>query len=292
MPDTSYGFIGLGNMGVPMSTNLCAAGYVATVFDAAGTAQRAPKGTTVAENIAAVARQDTLFLSLPDGRIVASVCDEILNAAGRRVSTVVDFSTTGPQAAGEIGAALAAGGITFVDAPVSGGRAGAIAGTLTVIASGPDTAVAALSGPFEAVGGNIFHVGQNPGQAQAVKLLNNFLSATAMAATSEAVQFGMGHGVAMETILDVVNVSTGRNTASADKFPKRVATETFDAGFAMSLMTKDVALYFDEVRKSGSADSVGATMTGLWNAADAAMPGSDFTEIYKYLRDQSDGETT
>ena len=279
-------------MGVPMSANLCAAGYVATVFDAAGTAARAPKGTTVAENIAPVARQDTVFLSLPDGRIVASVCDEILNAAGRSVSTVVDFSTTGPQAAGEIGAALAAGGITFVDAPVSGGRAGAIAGSLTVIASGADAAVSALSGPFEAVGGNIFHVGQTPGQAQAVKLLNNFLSATAMAATSEAIQFGMGHGVAMETILDVVNVSTGQNTASADKFPKRVATETFDAGFAMSLMTKDVALYFDEVRKSGTSDMVGAAIAGLWKAADGDMPGSDFTEIYKYLRDKSGGETT
>ena len=108
-----------------------------------------------------------------------------------------------------------------------------------------------------------------------------------MAATSEAVQFGLGHGVAMGTILDVVNVSTGQNTASADKFPKRVATETFDAGFAMALMTKDVALYFDEVRKSGTSDQVGATMTGLWNAANAAMPGADFTEIYKYLRDGS-----
>lgn len=291
MPDVSYGFIGLGNMGAPMCANLCAAGIVPTVFDAAGTAERAPEGATVADDIAAVAQQDTVFLSLPDGRTVASVCDEILNAPGRTVSTVVDFSTTGPQAAGEIGAALAAGGITFVDAPVSGGRAGAIAGSVTVIAAGPDDAVAALAAPFEAVGGNIFHVGQTPGQGQAVKLLNNFLSATAMAATSEAVQFGLGHGVAMETILDVVNVSTGQNTASADKFPKRIATETFDAGFAMALMTKDVALYFDEVQKSGSSNKIGAAMTGLWNAADGAMPGADFTEIYKYLRDQSGGDT-
>jgi 3-hydroxyisobutyrate dehydrogenase len=89
-----------------------------------------------------------------------------------------------------------------------------------------------------------------------------------------------------------VNVSTGQNTASADKFPKRVATESFDAGFAMALMTKDVALYFDEVSKSGTPDTVGATMTGLWNAANGAMPRADFTEIYKYLRDGLDGETT
>lgn len=289
MSDTSYGFIGLGNMGAPMCANLCAAGFAPVVFDAAGTAERAPEGATVADSIAAVAQQDTVFLSLPDGKVVAAVCAEILAVPDRRVSTVADFSTTGPAAAGETDAALAAGGITFVDAPVSGGKAGAIAGTVTVIASGPDDAVAALAGPFDAVGGNTFHVGTTPGQGQAVKLLNNFLSATAMAATSEAVRFGLGHGVAMETILDVVNVSTGRNTASADKFPNRVATETFDAGFAMALMTKDVALYADEVRKAGAPDDIGSAMTALWNAADAAMPSADFTEIYRFIGAKGDG---
>jgi len=103
------------------------------------------------------------------------------------------------------------------------------------------------------------------------------------------VRFGLGHGVTMETILDVVNVSTGRNTASADKFPNRVATETFDAGFAMALMTKDVALYADEVRKAGAPDDIGSAMTALWNAADAAMPGADFTEIYRYIGAKGDG---
>lgn len=283
MSDTSYGFIGLGNMGAPMCANLCAAGIMPTVFDAAGTSERAPDGATVADSIAAVAQQDTVFLSLPDGKAVAAVCAEMLAAPKRLVSTVVDFSTTGPAAAGDTGAFLAADGITFVDAPVSGGRAGAIAGTLTVIAAGADDTMAALAAPFDAISGNIFHVGATPGQGQAVKLLNNFLSATAMAATSEAVQFGLGHGVAMETILDVVNASTGRNTATADKFPHRVATETFDAGFAMALMTKDVALYFDEVRKVGASCDIGALMTALWNAADADMPGADFTEIYRHV---------
>ena len=87
----------------------------------------------------------------------------------------------------------------------------------------------------------------------------------------------------METILDVVNASTGRNTATADKFPHRVAPETFDAGFAMALMTKDVALYFDEVRKVGASGDIGALMTALWTAADADMPGADFTEIYRHV---------
>ncbi len=284
MSQTAYGFIGLGNMGGPMCANLAAAGFDVLAYDAAGTAERLPEGARAGDGIAAlVAACDTIFLSLPDGKVVAAVCEEIAAVQDRRVATLVDFSTTGPEAAKAVGAALDAADIVFVDAPVSGGRAGAIAGTITVIAAGPKDTVDALSGPFDAVGGNTFHVGTAPGQGQAVKLLNNFLSATAMSATSEAVLFGQRHGIAMETILDVVNVSTGRNTASADKFPNRVATGTFDAGFAMALMTKDVGLYLDEVRAAGTPERLGAVISGLWNAANAAMPGADFTEIYRYL---------
>tara|TARA_A100001037_G_scaffold298517_1_gene322383 strand:+ start:630 stop:1451 length:822 start_codon:yes stop_codon:yes gene_type:complete len=273
-----------------MCANLCNASILPTVFDAAGTAERAPEGATVGADITAVvAAADTVFLSLPDGPVVAEVCAAIIGAPGRRVSTIVDFSTTGPEAAAETGACLSDAGITFLDAPVSGGRAGAIAGTLTVIASGPAETFEALAAPFDAVGGNVFHVGPEPGQAQTVKLLNNFLSATAMAATSEAVLFGLSKGVAMETILDVVNVSTGRNTASMDKFPNRVASETFDAGFAMALMTKDVRLYLEEVRKAGVPHAVGGAVTGLWDGADTVMPGADFTEIYRHI--QAGGET-
>ncbi|MDG2269003.1 MAG: NAD(P)-dependent oxidoreductase [Alphaproteobacteria bacterium] len=287
MATNTFGFIGLGNMGGPMCANLIGAGLSVHVFDSADTAALAPEGSTIVESVEVLAAQaDTIFLSLPDGRVVHAVCAEIVAADTRRVTTVVDFSTTGPEAAAQAAAILAEAGIAFVDAPVSGGKAGAVAGTLTVIVSGPDGAVADLAGPFEAVGGNIFHVGSNPGQAQAVKLLNNFLSATAMAATSEAVLFGQKHGVDMSTILDVVNVSTGRNTATMDKFPNRVVPESFDAGFAMALMTKDVALYLEQVGVAGTPDAVGTTVSGLWNAALADMPESDFTEIYRHIADK------
>ena len=136
---------------------------------------------------------------------------------------------------------------------------------------------------FDEVGGNIFHVGEAPGQAQAVKLLNNFLSATAMAATSEAVLFGQKYGVDISTILDCVNVSSGRNTASADKFPNRVVTGTYDAGFATALMTKDVALYLEQVRVAGTPDEIGSVVSGRWNAVLEDMPESDFTEIYRHI---------
>lgn len=284
MTADTYGFIGLGNMGGPMSANLIGAGLPVRVYDAAGTETRAPDGSQIAASVADLAASaDTIFLSLPEGRIVQAVCMEIAANPDRRVTTVVDFSTTGPAAAERIARILTERGIVFVDAPVSGGKAGAIAGSLTVIASGPTVAVADLAVAFGAVGGNIFHVGPNPGQAQAVKLLNNFLSATAMAATSEAVLFGRKFDIDMQTILDVVNVSSGQNTASGDKFPKRVVSGSFDAGFATALMTKDVALYLHEVRVAGTPDTIGSTMSALWNAALEAMPESDFTEIYRYI---------
>lgn len=282
--NTVYGFVGLGNMGAPMCANLLRTGADIRVFDAAGTAERAPEGAVAGDSIADLAATtDTIFLSLPDGKISYLVCDEILAATDRRVSRVVDFSTTGPEAAGVIGAKLGAAGITFIDAPVSGGRAGAIAASLTVIASGPAADMEDLSAAFDAVGGNTFHVGEEPGQAQAVKLLNNFLSATAMAATSEAVLFGQKFGVDISTILDCVNVSSGRNTASADKFPNRVVTGSYDAGFATALMTKDVALYLEQVRVAGTPDDMGSVVSARWNAALADMPDSDFTEIYRHI---------
>ncbi len=287
MAATAYGFIGLGNMGAPMCGHLCAAGLSIICYDAAGTADRAPEGTETAADLAAVVSvADTIFLSLPDGPVVTEVAGEIVATAERRATTVVDLSTTGPDVAVAVGASLAEAGIVFVDAPVSGGRSGAVAATLALMCAGPDEAVAALETAFEAIAGNVFQVGKRPGQAQAMKLLNNFLSATAMAATTEATLFGAAHGLEMDTMLAVLNVSSGRNTATGDKFPNRVATGTFDAGFATALMSKDVALYREQVGRAGTPDSVADVVSRLWRETEATLPGSDFTEIYRYLADR------
>ena len=287
MAATAYGFIGLGNMGAPMCGHLCAAGLSIICYDAAGTSERAPEGAEIATDLAAVvAVADTIFLSLPDGPVVTEVAGEIVATAERRATTVVDLSTTGPDVAVAVGASLAEAGIVFVDAPVSGGRSGAVAATLALMCAGPDEAVAALEGAFGAIAGNVFQVGARPGQAQAMKLLNNFLSATAMAATTEATLFGAAHGLEMDTMLAVLNVSSGRNTATGDKFPNRVATGTFDAGFATALMSKDVALYREQVGRAGTPDSVADVVSRLWRETEATLPGSDFTEIYRYLADR------
>jgi len=274
-------------MGAPMCGHLCDAGLAITCYDAAGTAARAPKGAKAADSLAAVAAAaDTIFLSLPDGSVVNDVVGQIIAASPRRTTTIVDFSTTGPEAAAAVADRVAAAGMVFVDAPVSGGRSGAVAGTITVICAGPTDAIAQLTTAFDAVGGNTFHVGERPGQAQAMKLLNNFLSATAMAATSEATLFGAAHGLDMKTMIDVLNVSSGRNTATSDKFPNRIATGTYDAGFAATLMSKDVSLFRDHVAQAGTANAVTEVVAGLWRGLAAARPGGDFTEIYRYLAEQ------
>ena len=274
-------------MGAPMCGHLCAAGLPIICYDAAGTSERAPEGAEIATDLAAVvAATDTIFLSLPNGSVVTEVAGEIVETAQRRATTVVDLSTTGPDVAVAVGADLAEAGIVFVDAPVSGGRSGAVAATLALMCAGPDEAVAALETAFEAIAGNVFQVGKRPGQAQAMKLLNNFLSATAMAATTEATLFGAAHGLEMDTMLAVLNVSSGRNTATGDKFPNRVATGTFDAGFATALMSKDVALYREQVGRAGTPDSVADVVSRLWRETEATLPGSDFTEIYRYLADR------
>jgi 3-hydroxyisobutyrate dehydrogenase-like beta-hydroxyacid dehydrogenase len=254
------------------------------VFDAAGTAARAPAGTTAANSVAALAAAaDTILLSLPDGKIVAAVAEEIAAAPGRRAATIVDLSTVGVVAAKEIGAALARQRLVFVDAPVSGGRAGAIAATITVMCAGAPDAIAMLTPVFESMAGNVIPVGTEPGQGQAMKLANNFLSSVAMAATSEAVHFGLSQGLEMKTMLDVLNVSTGRNTATSDKFPKRIATGTFDAGFAMPLMSKDVALYYKNAVAAGTVTDLGTAVAEIWEGAVAAMPDADFTRVYEFV---------
>lgn len=281
----TLGFIGLGNMGGPMCANIARAGtWPMVVYDKAGTDDRAPDGTVAASSVADIAaNSDTILLSLPDGRIVAAVADEIAAAPDRRAATIVDLSTVGVVAAREIGGNLAARGITFVDAPVSGGRAGAIAATITVMCAGPADTIDMLTPVFETMAGNVIPVGSDPGQGQAMKLMNNFLSAVAMSATSEAVHFGLSQGLEMHTMLDVLNVSTGRNTATSDKFPNRIATGTFDAGFALALMAKDVALYFENAKAAGTVTDIGTSVAELWRAADAALPDTDFTRIHDFV---------
>jgi 3-hydroxyisobutyrate dehydrogenase-like beta-hydroxyacid dehydrogenase len=280
------GFIGLGRMGGHMSARLVAAGYPLVGYDAAGTRERLPPGAepaTSAEEIAATA--EVVCLSLPDGAASRAVCQQVAAAPHRQAHTVIDLSTIGIRAARECAALAAAAGLTYVDAPVSGGVAGAASGSLAAMVGAPAAVYERVQPLLGVVARNCFRVGDAAGQGQAMKLLNNYLSAAALAATSEAVVFGARQGLDLAQMIDVINVSSGRSTASSDKFPRSILPRTYDFGFAGAYMTKDVRLYLEAVEEADTPHALGAVVTALWQRFHAAHPDADFTYLHHYLEE-------
>ena len=287
MATASLGFVGVGKMGGPMTTRLLNAGHKVCVFDASRDAMAAmeklgAQGATSAAEVASVA--ETIFVSLPNPQIVESV---LLGSGGvlegRNVKRVVDFSTIGPRAAKRVADALSEKNINYIDAPVSGGVKGAREGTLAIMVACPKdvfTELQQLLGNF----GKVFHLGEVPGQAQTMKLANNLLAGAAIALTSEAMVMGVKAGLDPQTMLDVLNTSTGRNSATQDKFPRSVLPGTFDFGFTTGLSYKDVSLCIDEAEALGVPMVVGSTVRQML-AVTKAMYGaeSDFTSMCRVI---------
>jgi len=283
------GFVGLGNMGRALCENLVAAGHPVVAFDVAGP-ERVPPGAAAAASVADLAaRVEVVVCSLPDGAVCESVAGEIAAAPDRRATHVVDTSTMGVPAARAIDGLLRAAGVAFVDAAVSGGVAGARARTLAVMYAGADADVTHVQPVLAGLSDQLRRVGDRPGLAQAVKLANNFLSATALAATSEAVAFGVSVGVDMATMIDVLDASSGSNTATRDKFPHHVIPGTYASGFSNSLMDKDVRLYLAAVEEQGTPATVGAVTADIWARFAAATPNVDFTRIYPFVTGEGEG---
>jgi 3-hydroxyisobutyrate dehydrogenase-like beta-hydroxyacid dehydrogenase len=282
------GFFGLGRMGGPIARRLAAAGYQVTGFDPALTSTAGLGAVSLArslEDVAAMA--EIVFLSLPDGAVSREVCEQLAQAEDRRVSFVVDLSTIGIPAASACAALLESAGVTYVDAPVSGGVAGAQSGGLSMMVGASGALFAALRPLLEIIARTCFHVGDTPGQGQAMKLLNNFVSATAMAATSEAVVFGSRHGLDLTQMIAVLNASSGRTTASSDKFPRSVIPGTYDFGFAGALMNKDVALYLEAAAADGVPHQVAERVAAVWAAFTASHPDADFTYIHRDVENRA-----
>jgi 3-hydroxyisobutyrate dehydrogenase-like beta-hydroxyacid dehydrogenase len=277
------GFVGLGAMGTPMVEALLDGGYAVIVADVrpAAAAALAERGATAAASATEVAdAAETVLVSLPMPEVVRTVADDV--AAGSTLRTFVDLSTTGPSTTEVVAAGLAARGIRYLDAPVSGGVAGVTERRLTVMASGDEAVFAEVQPLLATFASTILYVGAAPGQGQMAKLLNNLLSATAVAITSEATTLGVRAGLDAATLLDVFNASTGRNTATSDKFPRQVLTRAFASGFRLKLMTKDVELCLAEARARGHAMPVGGLVQQLWTLAAAqADDEADHTEFVK-----------
>ncbi len=278
------GVVGLGHMGSVLAANLVGSGLDVVTHDVAGSSNN-PPGAVFASTIDELARDTGVVVcSLPDGAVSEQVALAIVRADARATECVVDTSTIGVAAARRIDGLLSAAGIGYVDAPVSGGVAGARARTLSVMYAGPDAACQEAAPVLDALSDRSRRVGEAPGLGQALKLANNFLSAAALAATSEAVAFGVAEGLDMGVMLDVLNTSSGQSQATTDKFPTHVLTGRYAAGFANTLMAKDLRLYLEAAAaRRGAAGDIAPVTASVWERFAEAEPDADFTRIYPFL---------
>ena len=288
MAEETIGFVGTGRMGGPMAGRLLDAGYSLSVYDMQSEATKllVARGARLAKSPAEVASSaDIVLTSLPTPDIVKAVAlgpDGII--AGNRASIMIDLSTTGPGAA-----KLIAEGFkprkTLVDATVSGGVKGAVNGTLAVMVSCPKATYERVE-PILKNFGKLFYTGDKPGTAQTAKLANNLMAAAALVITSEAVAMGVKGGVDAKVLIDIINASSGRNSASEDKFPRAVLPGTFDFGFTTGLSYKDVRLCLDEAEAMGVPMVCGSVVRQMLAITNAKYgPSSDFTSIAKVLEE-------
>jgi 3-hydroxyisobutyrate dehydrogenase len=277
MTEPSIGFIGLGNMGGRMTRCITSKGIEVLGFDA-HTPNIANAGASPATSSGDVTdRADVVFLSLPDSRVVEAVVlgeDGVL-AHARDGQIIVDLSTASPESTRNIAAALAEKGAHYLDAGISGGAAAAEKGTLTLMVGGPETALETVRPAMAHFASNVFYMGES-GTGHTTKLLNNFLNAVALSATSEVMIAGRRAGLDMDALLGVLNTSSGVNFATLNRFPKIVHGDYLKGGLTNSLMMKDVLLYTELIAGLGVA---GLHASGPLASFGAAMATGRATEI-------------
>lgn len=284
------GFIGCGAMGAPMAERLIDAGHALRVFDPnpAAVAPLLARGATVAGSPREAARGCAVaFACLPSPEVSERVAlgpDGVAGCEGLGIH--VEMSTIGSAAVKRIAAGLAARGIATLDAPVSGGPRGARAGTLSTMVSGDRAAFDQAKPLLGTIARNVFYIDAAPGLGQVTKLANNMISAAGMAAAFEAAAMAVKAGVDARTLIDTVNASTGRNSATLDKFPASVLPRTFDYGGKLSTMYKDVSLCLEEARALNVPMWVGANVVNLWfHAMTQGRGDDDYTTLIQMIED-------
>ncbi|MDP5146758.1 3-hydroxyisobutyrate dehydrogenase [Shewanella sp. ULN5] len=294
-------FIGLGNMGGPMAANLIKAGITVTVFDlnpqavAALTDQGALSAKTAC---GAAASADYVITMLPAGKHVQSIYigDDnnkgLLDVVGKD-TLLIDCSTIDAQTAQIVGAKAAKNGIEFMDAPVSGGTAGAAAGTLTFICGGSDVAYAKAQKVLTVMGANIFHAGQ-VGAGQIAKICNNMLLSVLMVGTSESLQLGIDNGLDPKVLSDIMKVSSGGNWTLEKYNPcpnvmdNVPSSKGYQGGFMVDLMVKDLGLSQQAALASNSSTPMGALARSLYvNHARQGHGRLDFSSIFEQFANQN-----
>ncbi|MFT0531802.1 3-hydroxyisobutyrate dehydrogenase [Castellaniella hirudinis] len=289
---STIAFIGLGHMGGPMAQNLIKAGHTLTVFDLVPAALQAATdaGARAAASAAeAVAGADVVVSMLPASRHVEGLYlgDEGLLATIAQGTLVLECSTIAPASARKVSQAAAQRGIRMIDAPVSGGTGGAIAGTLTFIVGGADADLAAAMPYLQAMGKNIFHAGA-AGAGQVAKICNNMLLGIQMAGTAEALALGVANGLDPKTLSDIIAKSSGRNWATElyNPWPGVMegvpAAKDYDGGFGVDLMLKDLGLAAEASMQARATTPLGELARNLYALHSTQGHGQlDFSSILK-----------
>ncbi len=284
------GFIGIGKMGAPMAQNLLKAGYPLVVYDLRKQAiedltKAGAEKVSSAQNLAS--RSSIVITMLPASPYVETVVlgPEGVIKGAKSGNIVIDMSSSYPTSTKMIWQQLASKGIRMLDAPVSGGTKGAHEGTLTVMVGGEEKDYEECRPIFEAMGKNIYYVGKI-GAGHIVKALNNLCSACSMVITSEAIVVAAKLGLSPEKVIDVINSSNGRSWSSQFKFPNFVLNNTFNSGFTISLMNKDLEIATSLGRELHVPMFVGAMVQQLYNYAVGQGSGDDcHTAIIKFIDD-------
>lgn len=247
------GLIGAGNIGQHFATRILAAGHELVIFDLNKDVLSRFKalGAEVATSVTDLAsRVSDVYLCLPVPAAVQSVVAEAIK--GSTIKILIDLSTTGPSITKEVHDVLSQRGIAFVSAPVSGGTVAAQHGTLAVIAAGDTEAFKTAEPILKVIGKNIFFLGEDPSLGQTMKIINNTLYATSMLASCEALVYGVKAGLDSKTMLDVLNVSSGRSFATLERIPQGALDRNFTVRFTTELLHKDIKMCLDEAEKIGA----------------------------------------
>lgn len=288
-------FIGLGNMGGPMAVNLVKAGYTVKAFDLSQAALNhvVEQGAMQAPSAcAAAAAADVVITMLPAGKHVRSLYlgDEqnkgIIDVVADG-TLLIDCSTIDAESARFVAEQAKAKGLEFIDAPVSGGTAGAAAGTLTFICGGSDVAFEQAQGVLNVMGANIFHAG-GPGAGQVAKICNNMLLSVLMVGTSESIQMGIDHGLDPKVLSEIMKVSSGGNwtldkyNPCPDVMENVPSSNGYQGGFMVDLMVKDLGLSQEAALLSNSSTPMGALARSLYvNHARQGNGKRDFSSIFE-----------
>lgn len=290
MSETRIGFIGLGMMGAPMARRLAQAGYALVLNDADPERTRALCDELRAEPLTpeTAATLDVLITMLPNSAVVEEVLlSKGLADALPRGATVIDMSSSEPVRSRTLGETLAAKGIGYLDAPVSGGVKRAVDGSLAILVGGEETLLARHRPVLEAMGRSILHIGA-AGAGHAAKALNNFVSAAGLIATVEALHVAQRFGIDPAVMADVLNASTGRSNTSENKVKPFMLSGSFASGFSLKLMDKDLGIAQALASSVDYPLAFGRHGIALWHAvADKADASSDHTEMYRFLADEA-----